>query len=115
MNRFETEKLTKKAMNDAALYETKFAFALDQISERSNLRKRACDYVFGRIYDDIDRNIIQNAKEGYTEFFCCPPSGISGLTKDGSDHKGFIPYASGLLKALVDLAQPYSESIDRRT
>lgn len=111
MNRYETEKLAKKVMNDAALYETKFAFALDQISEHSNLRKRTCDYVFGRIYDDVDRNIMQNVKEGYTELFFCPPSGMYGLTEDGSDHKGFIPYASGLLDALADLAQPYQKAM----
>lgn len=111
MDRYETENLTKKAMNDAALYEAKFAFALDQISEHSNLRKRACDYVFGRIYDDVDRNIMQNAKEGHTDLFFCPPSGMYGLTEDGSDHKGFIPYASGLLDALADLAQPYQKAM----
>ena len=111
MNRYETEKLAKKVMNDAALYETKFAFALDQISEHSNLRKRACDYVFGRIYDDVDRNIMQNVKEGYTELFFYPPIGMFGLTGDDSDHKSFIPYADGLLNALADLAQPYQKAL----
>lgn len=63
MNRYEAEQALTEKENNAVVYNAKFAFAVEQISGHSSLRKRICDYVFEHIYDDVDRKIKEGVHE----------------------------------------------------